>query len=74
MHTIPGVTSMIPRATQPMAEATSPDVEHWLLAALAGSVHYRYLPIFIRLKDELEQKKVRDAALEEDLQLARDNS
>ncbi len=32
-----------------------------------------YLPIFIRLRDELEQRKVRDTALEEALKLAHNN-
>ncbi len=32
-----------------------------------------YLPLFIRLRDELEQKKNRNTALQEALQLARDN-
>lgn len=32
-----------------------------------------YLPLFIRLRDELEQKKNQDTALQEALRLARDN-
>ncbi len=32
-----------------------------------------YLPIFIRLRDELEKRKATDTALKEALRMARDN-
>jgi hypothetical protein len=57
-------------------EVSKADLERSLrIAAEVISLHGEtYLPIFIRLRDELEQRKVRDAVLEEALQLARNNS